>query len=182
MPLGVWSEWLATLGAALPDRSLARPHLWLKPAVSHDTREDDGDNDQRSDDTAQHPANGYVRDDVSDAVCLRPEVTDDPAAQLQGHDDREPYAPGPPVTQPPTALSPASASAGTGFRSGREGVGRHAAGSTMSSGAGSRSAIAFLPGQAELPLMADLIPHGQPTAARAKSAIDAARAHGYYNV
>jgi hypothetical protein len=30
--------------------------------------------------------------------------------------------------------------------------------------------------------MADLIPHGQPTAIRAKSAIDAARAHGYYNV
>jgi hypothetical protein len=51
--LGVWSEWLATLGAALPDRSLARPHLWLKPAVSHDTREDDGDNDQRSDSTTQ---------------------------------------------------------------------------------------------------------------------------------
>jgi hypothetical protein len=55
-----------------------------------------------------------VRDDVSDAVCLRPEVTDDPAAQLQGHDDREPWTPDPPVTQPPTALSRSGASASTG--------------------------------------------------------------------
>jgi hypothetical protein len=112
----------------------------LKPAVPHDAREDDGDNDQCSSDSAtQYHANDYVRDDVSRAVCLRPEVTDDPTAQLQAHADREECAPGPPVTQPSAALSPADASADTGFRSGREGVGWHAPGGTSCSGAASRS-------------------------------------------
>ena len=68
--------------AASLDRNLARPHLWPKPAAPHDTREHDDDNDQHSSDcTTQDHANDYVRDDVPDAVCLRPEVTDDPAAQ-----------------------------------------------------------------------------------------------------
>jgi hypothetical protein len=64
------------------DRSLARPHLWPKPAAPHDSREHDDDNGQHSSDsTTQDHANDYVRDDVSDAVCLRPEVIDDPVAQ-----------------------------------------------------------------------------------------------------
>ena len=68
--------------AASLDRSLARPHLWPEPAAPYDTREHDGDSNQySSDSTTQDHANDYVRDDVSDAVCLRPEVTDDPAAQ-----------------------------------------------------------------------------------------------------
>jgi len=33
------------------NRSLARPLLWQKPAVPHDTREDDDDNDQHSSDS-----------------------------------------------------------------------------------------------------------------------------------
>ena len=94
---------------------------------------------QSSDSTAQYPANDYARDDVSDAVCLRPQVTDDPAAQLQAHDDHDEFAPGPPVTQPPKALPPTVPSAGTGFRSGREGVGWHVSGDTIASGAASRS-------------------------------------------
>ncbi len=68
--------------AASLDRSLARPHLWPKPAAPHGTREHDDDNGQHScDSTTQDHANDYVRDEVPDAVCLRPEVTDDPAAQ-----------------------------------------------------------------------------------------------------
>jgi hypothetical protein len=121
--LGAWSEWLADARCRVTGPQPRRPHFWLRTAVSHDTREDDGDDQHSSDSTTQYPANDYVRDDVSDAVCLRPEVADHPAAQLEGHDDREAYAPSPPVTQPPTAISPTGASAGTGFRSGREGVG-----------------------------------------------------------
>ena len=77
---------------------------------------------QSSDSTAQYPANDYARDDVSDAVCLRPQVTDDPAAQLQAHDDHDEFAPGPPVTQPPEVLPAAGASSVSGLRSVQEGV------------------------------------------------------------
>ena len=70
-----------TLIAAFLNRGLARQLLWLRPAVPHDTREDDDDNDQHSSDsTTQYPANNDMRDEVADAVCLRPEPADHPAA------------------------------------------------------------------------------------------------------
>ena len=126
--------------AASLDRGLARAHLWLKPAAPHGTREHDDDNAQHSSDSAtQDHANDYVREDVSDAVCVRPEVIDNPAAQRQSHEDREEYAPGPPVTQPAAGLSSECPPPDTGFLSGREGVGWHAPERAISSGAASRS-------------------------------------------
>jgi hypothetical protein len=114
------------------------PRLRLKPAAPHDAREGDtGGNYHSTDGTAQYPADEYVRDNVSDAVCLRPEVIDDPAAQLHVRGESDEYAPGPPVTQSPEALSLPGASADTGFRSGREGVGWHVPGLTISFGAAS---------------------------------------------
>jgi len=103
--------------------------LRLKPTAPHDAREGDAGGDYHSTDgTAQYPADDYVNDDVADAVCLRPEVIDDPAAQLHVRGESDEYAPGPPVTQSPEALSLPGASADTGFRSGREGVGWHTQG------------------------------------------------------
>ena len=53
----------------------------MTTAASHDIREDEANDQHSSNGTNQDHSNDYVRDDVSDAVRLRPEVTDDPAAQ-----------------------------------------------------------------------------------------------------
>jgi len=56
------------------------PRLGLKPTPPHDVRENDAGSDYHSSDGAEYPADDYVRDDVADAVCLRPEVIGDRAA------------------------------------------------------------------------------------------------------
>lgn len=53
----------------------------MTTAASHNIREDEANDQHSSDGTNQDHSNDYVRDDVSDAVCFGPEVTDDPAAQ-----------------------------------------------------------------------------------------------------
>jgi hypothetical protein len=106
-------------------------------AASHDIREDEANDQYSSNGTNQDHSNDYVRDDVSDAVRLRPEVTDDPAAQRHGHDDHDESAPSPPITQPAARLSPAGPPTDTGFPSGRKGVGWHAPQRASSPGAAS---------------------------------------------
>ena len=109
------------------------PRLWLEPMAPHDAREGDAGSDYYSSDgTGQYPNDDHVRDDVSGAVCFRPQVIGDPAAQLQVRGQSDEYAPGPPVTQPAEALSLPGTPADTGFRSGREGVGWHAQRATIS--------------------------------------------------
>jgi hypothetical protein len=116
--------------ARTPDHGVARPRLGLYPAVSHDTRDDDGEDQRCPDNNTQHNVNCYVRGKVSDAVRPRPEVTGDPAAQLNGRGERDEYAPGPPVAQPPTGLPatllPTVAPTATGLRTRRERMRWHA--------------------------------------------------------